>query len=61
MSTYSAALGFLIIALLAVVLLYGRSVIVLSRHALKEVVRYLTLLLGLLFISLLLFALWVHG
>ena len=61
MSTCSVALGFLFIVLLIVLLLYSRSVVRLTHHAAQEIVSYLSLILGLLFMVLLLFSLWVHG
>jgi hypothetical protein len=61
MSTCSVALSFLFIVLLIVLLLYSRTVVRLTRHAAQEIVRYLSLNLGVLFMVLLLFTLWVHG
>lgn len=41
----------LCIGMLAVLALYGRSVLSVTRHAFSELFRYLTLVLGLLFVA----------
>ena len=51
----------LILALVVVLFLYGRSVAGMTRHALEELFRYLTLILGLLFIVALLILLTINS
>jgi len=46
--------------LVLVLFLYGRSVAGVTRHALLELFRYVTLILGLMFIALLLVLLLLH-
>lgn len=50
----------LIIALLLVLAFYSRSVWSVTRHAFGELMRYLTLVLGLVFVMALLALLYVH-